>query len=228
MDANGLVINIAVGLWIGLVVNWLADRLPGYGQTQPVPVPDHPRRRWLGVFAAGLIFGAYLTRFMNNPANGSPTNPWILWLGFALFLLILVVDVEHRRVLNVVVYPMLLLGVALAFVRAEISPASALLGGLLGFGLFFLLFLLRPGGLGAGDVKLAALIGVLLGFPSVLVALVTAIGLGGVGALVLLLSHRIGLRGTMAYAPYLSIGAMIGLLYGPAIVTWYLERLGIS
>ena len=228
MDANGLVINIAVGLWIGLVVNWLADRLPGYGQTQPVPVPDHPRRRWLGVFAAGPIFGAYLTRFMNNPANGSLTNPWILWLGFALFLLILVVDVEHRRVLNVVVYPMLLLGVALAFVRAEISPASALLGGLLGFGLFFLLFLLRPGGLGAGDVKLAALIGVLVGFPSVLVALVTAIGLGGMGALVLLLSRRIGLRGTMAYAPYLSIGAMVGLLYGPAIVTWYLERLGIS
>jgi len=227
MGAYGLVINLAMGLLVGLAVDWLADWLPAYGQVRRPTAATRPRWRRLGLLGGGLLFGVYLHLFLSSPVSSTPVSLWMVWFSFALFLLILVVDVEHRRVLNVVVYPMLLVGVVLVFVRPELSLASALGGGLLGFGLFFLLFLLRPGGLGAGDVKLAALIGVLLGFPSVLVALFAAIGLGGASAIVLLLSRRVGLRGTMAYAPYLSVGAMIGLLYGPSLVAWYLQRLGI-
>ena len=158
---------------------------------------------------------------------GSPAHHWVLWLFFALFLLILVVDLEHRRVLNVVVYPMACVGLALALIRPDLSFASAVIGGLVGFASFLLLFLLRPGGLGAGDVKLAGLIGLLVGFPAVSVALIAAIGLGGLGAAFLLLFRRVGLRGTMAYAPYLSLGAMVALLYGPTIIAWYWGRFGI-
>ncbi len=56
------------------------------------------------------------------------------------------------------------------------------------------------------------------------VALIAAIGLGGVSAAFLLLLRRVGRRGTMAYAPYLSLGAMVALLYGPTIIAWYLGR----
>lgn len=224
MDNYGLAFNLLGGLLVGLGVNWLADWLPGYGRIQSPTLRVRNGWRWAGVFLTSLLFGGYLFVFRMHMLVGSSAYLWTLWIFFALFLLILVVDLEHRRVLNIVVYPMACVGLLLAFIRPEISFFSALIGGLVGFFAFFLLFRLRPGGLGAGDVKLAGLIGLLVGFPGVLVALVAGIGLGGIGAALLLLFRRVGRRGTIAYAPYLSVGAMIALLYGPRIIAWYLGR----
>ena len=224
MDNYGLAFNLLGGLLVGLGVNWLADWLPGYGRIQSPTLRVRNWWRWAGVLLTSLLFGGYLSVFRMHMLVGSSANLWMLWIFFALFLLILVVDLEHRRVLNIVVYPMACVGLLLAFIRPEISFFSALIGGLVGFFAFFLLFRLRPGGLGAGDVKLAGLIGLLVGFPGVLVALVAGIGLGGIGAALLLLFRRVGRRGTIAYAPYLSVGAMIALLYGPRIIAWYLGR----
>jgi len=227
MNIYGFVFNLLTGLAVGLGVNWLADWLPAYGSVgEAAPRVGH-WRRWGGVLILSALFGGYLSTLWARPGAGSLPNAWVLWSFFALFLLILVVDLEHRRVLNVVVYPMAGIGLVLTFVRQDIAFFNALIGGLIGFAIFFLFFLVRPGGLGAGDIKLAGLIGILVGFPSVLVALVAAIILGGLGAVFLLISRRIGLRGTMAYAPYLSLGAMLALIHGPAIVAWYLAHFGV-
>ncbi len=224
MDENGLVINLILGLVVGLSVNWLADWLPAHGRTDSSALPVRNGWRWGGVLVTALLFAGYLSAFGVDAPVGPGSYPWVQWMFFALFLLILVVDLEHRRVLNIVVYPMACVGLLLVFVRPELSLLRACLGGLFGFFAFFLLFRLRPGALGAGDVKLAGLIGLLLGFPGVLVALAAGIGLGGLGATFLLLFRRVGRRGTMAYAPYLSVGAMIALLYGPTIISWYVGR----
>lgn len=227
MTSFGLAVNIGLALIVGFGVNWLADWLPGVGRAETSPVSAAGWLRRGGVLLVSILFGTFLLMTELNSPDALPLFAWILWLCFALFLLILVVDLEHRRVLNVVVYPMSLVGLALVPLRTDLTFASALLGGVVGFGVFYLLFLLRPGGLGAGDVKLAGLIGLLVGFPGVLVSLVSAIALGGVGAAFLLLFHRVGRRGTMAYAPYLSIGAMVALIYGQTVVAWYLGRFGI-
>jgi len=229
MNEYGVVFNLVVGLVVGLGVNWLADRLPAYGRTDlpAQTVTASHWRRGAGVILASCLFGGYIFAFQSDPTGGSPVYDWLLWLFFAVFLLILVIDLEHRRVLNVVVYPMACVGLILAAIRPELSLSSAVIGGLVGFASFLLLFLLRPGGLGAGDVKLAGLVGLLVGFPGVSVALIVAIGLGGLGAAFLLVLRRVGLRGTMAYAPYLSLGAMVALLYGQTIIAWYLGRFGI-
>lgn len=227
MNVYGLFFNLLLGLVVGLGVNWLADRLPAYGRTA-LPAQTTPNRwRWAGVLLVSCLFAGYLLAFQPDPNSDTLAHHWLLWLFFALFLLILVVDLEHRRVLNVVVYPMAGVGLVLAMIRPELSLASAVIGGMVGFASFLLLFRLRPGGLGAGDVKLAGLIGLLVGFPGVSVALIVAVGLGGLGAAFLLLFRRVGLHGTMAYAPYLSLGAMVALLYGPTITAWYLGRFGI-
>jgi len=227
LNVYGFVFNLLAGLAVGLGVNWLADWLPAYGSGASTALRVRHWRRWGVVMIASVLFGGYLSMLWARPGASSLPNGWILWSFFALFLLILVVDLEHRRVLNVVVYPMACIGLVLTFARQDIAFSSALIGGLIGFAIFFLFFLVRPGGLGAGDIKLAGLIGILVGFPSVLVALVAAILLGGLGTVFLLLSRRIGLRGTMAYAPYLSFGAMLALIHGPAIVAWYLAHFGI-
>ncbi len=85
-------------------------------------------------------------------------------------------------------------------------------GGAAGLGLFLVLALIQRRGMGMGDVKLAGMIGLLLGYPEVLNALLLGILLGGIVAAGLLIARRVSRRGTIAYAPFLSAGAIVTLL----------------
>jgi leader peptidase (prepilin peptidase)/N-methyltransferase len=77
--------------------------------------------------------------------------------------------------------------------------------------------------MGMGDVKLACLIGLVTGFPLVVVALMLGIITGGVVAVALLLSKKKGRKDTVPYGTFLAIGPMITLLWGTDILTWYLR-----
>jgi leader peptidase (prepilin peptidase)/N-methyltransferase len=79
------------------------------------------------------------------------------------------------------------------------------------FAAFLVLALLVRGGLGMGDVKLAAAEGLLFGKVAV-EALFLGIVLGGVAAALLLVTRRAGRRATYAYGPYLVLGAVVAVL----------------
>jgi leader peptidase (prepilin peptidase)/N-methyltransferase len=85
-------------------------------------------------------------------------------------------------------------------------------GGVAGAGIMLAAFLILPG-FGFGDVKLGALIGLIVGFPAVLTALLAGMVLGGIGAAAMLLSGRAKMRSAIAYGPYLASGAILGLLW---------------
>jgi len=95
---------------------------------------------------------------------------------------------------------------------------AALLGGAVGLSPFLLVALVRPGSMGGGDVKLAALIGLTVGFPQVLWALTLGILAGGIAALLLVLTPRWGLKSHIPYAPFLCLGAMLTLVYDPLLL----------
>ncbi len=140
---------------------------------------------------------------------------------YILFLIvILVVDLEHHRILNRLVYP----GLALALLTAPFVPHHYLLellgGGLVGFGLLFLIVLAYPGGMGMGDVKLAAFIGLMVGFPGILVALFLSFMAGGTAAASLMLAGLKGRRDPIPFGPFLAMGGMVSMLYGDTILTW--------
>ena len=101
------------------------------------------------------------------------------------------------------------------FVPPGEDALTTLLGGAVGLSFFSLVALARQGDMGAGDVKLAALIGLMVGFPQVLWALSLGILAGGVVALFLLLTHLRELDSYMPYAPFLCLGAAITLVYNP-------------
>jgi prepilin signal peptidase PulO-like enzyme (type II secretory pathway) len=105
------------------------------------------------------------------------------------------------------------LALAASFVPGLPGPASALVGGLAGFGLFIALALLGRGAMGMGDVKLAGVIGLMLGYPAGLQALAVGILMGGLAAVGMLLARRVKRKSYIAYAPYLSLGALV-VLYG--------------
>ena len=80
--------------------------------------------------------------------------------------------------------------------------------------------------MGPGDVKLAFVVGMMTGFPWVLQALTIGIVFGGLAAALLLLTGTVKPRQYMPYAPYLVLGCIVTLLYGPGIASWYAGLLG--
>ena len=110
------------------------------------------------------------------------------------------------------VAPAAVVALLISFLPGGPTPVQALIGGALGFGVFFLLALIGRGAMGMGDVKLAGVIGLMTGYPLVVAALALGIVLGGVAAIVLLVTRRAGRKGTMAYAPYLALGTIVILM----------------
>jgi leader peptidase (prepilin peptidase)/N-methyltransferase len=158
-----------------------------------------------------------------------------LWIAFmigafvALMPAIAMIDARHRIIPNRIVYPSLLgfaAYIAIAWLAgAPVSPASAAIGFLVYGGALFLVALISPRGMGMGDVKLVALIGMVLGslgLPFVGVAAGAGILFGGVAAIVALFAGR-GRKGTIPFGPFLAAGAVVAAFWGPQIADAYLR-----
>lgn len=142
------------------------------------------------------------------------------WAWIALccifFILVAIIDIRRKQVLNIMVYPGMAAAIIRILVTPLLNPAAYFAGGLFGFGLFLLAAILRPGELGGGDVKLAALIGLVVGFPGVIWALGLGILAGGLvsAILILILKNK---KTIIPYAPFLSAGAIVALFYNPLL-----------
>jgi leader peptidase (prepilin peptidase)/N-methyltransferase len=143
----------------------------------------------------------------------------------AVLALILVTDVERRLILNVVTYPAILFAIAAGFFTPDMRGWSALAGGAVGFSFFLVAALVGSalfgsGALGGGDVKLAAFVGLITGFPLVIGALLLTIVTGAVVSLFLLVTRMRSLRDPIPYGPFLVIGGVVTLLWGYQIMDW--------
>ncbi|MEX2160321.1 MAG: A24 family peptidase [Anaerolineales bacterium] len=227
---------VTVGLAAGFLVNYLADVLPA---TRTLSRPEwwpptlRSLRRFLGTPRVALIFlalgvaGGLLWQF---PPQDFP----VVWLAVVLayFTLVTVVDIEHRVVMHPVsIAGGLLLG-AIGLARHGLT--DTLLGGAAGF--VFMLALYFAGdwmgrvlakmrkekwadtALGFGDVNLAGVIGLLMGWPGVIVALFLGMLLAALysGGLILLsvARGRYSAFSTIPYAPFLCLGAVLLVLAG--------------
>jgi prepilin signal peptidase PulO-like enzyme (type II secretory pathway) len=86
----------------------------------------------------------------------------------------------------------------------------------------FLFYLLSRGGMGAGVVKLSALLGAMLGFPLIISALAVGIAAGGILAGALLLLKLRGPSGAIPLGPMLLAGAASAMVTGTTVYDWYL------
>jgi leader peptidase (prepilin peptidase)/N-methyltransferase len=154
------------------------------------------------------------------------------WEGLAAALMglalvpVVVIDLEHRLIPDVVVLPAAAaaLGVAIAADPARWwVPVTAAAGA----GAFLLaLWVVHPRGMGRGDAKLAVLLGAVLG-ASVIPALLVAFAAGAALGIVLL--ARFGQRArkmAVPFGPFLAGGALLALWLGPTMLGWYADRLG--
>ncbi len=135
-----------------------------------------------------------------------------------VLFLILLVDLRQRRILNAVTLPATLLALAVGLINGRETFLIALLGALAGFVFFYLLYLAGRkfyghGALGFGDVKLAMLLGAILGLQYVWPALVLGLLLAGLTAVLLLLSGRAALRTSLPYGAFLAGAGIIVLVW---------------
>lgn len=157
------------------------------------------------------------------------TLPAYLWFGAVTTALILT-DLDHKRIPNRILYPGTLVGTILLAVGSSIDVrfgdfGRAVVGGLIYFSGLFLLALIARGGFGFGDVKLAFLLGLFTtfrGWEHLIVGVFLAFFIGGLVAILLLITRRKGRKDAVPFGPSLVVGGWIGIAFGLEIANWYL------
>ena len=142
----------------------------------------------------------------------------------ALFVPIFFIDLREGIIPDVIVFPGMALALGLALLEGRAIPA--LVGGGVGFGLLLAIYLLARGGMGLGDVKLVGLLGLINGWPLVLVALLLAFVSGGLLASVFLALRLKGRKAPIPFGPFLVGGSFVALLWGQGLLDIYLRLLG--
>ncbi|MCB9451240.1 MAG: prepilin peptidase [Anaerolineaceae bacterium] len=224
---------ISVALFGGLL-GWLLLRLSDYllrfaGADRPTTLPhpaglapaawvwlaahwqSAPENRRLGLEVVVEVASAVFVVWAWSVYGISQQTALIVG-GYGFFLLIALMDMKYRLVLNVLTYPAIALLLVGHFALNPRYFPNVVIGGLLAFSIFYLVARLKPGDVGGGDIKLAALIGFAFGFPHMLWALILGAGTGAVVALVMLVRQQSDNKAYIPYAPFLCLGALVALL----------------
>ncbi len=159
----------------------------------------------------------------------------VISLIYACWLtVIFVIDLENQLVLDKIIYPGMVLALALSFFWPGIEVislmpegalgrvVSSLTGGVFGLVVMALPFVIYRQGMGMGDIKLGALVGLMTGFPLVLIAVLLSWITGGLVAAILLALKIKKRKDPIPFATFLAASAMVTLLWGQVIWQWYL------
>jgi leader peptidase (prepilin peptidase)/N-methyltransferase len=200
------------GFALGWPIEWLIQRFPKGEGTAP-----SARRRWLVAAATAGLFAAIALRIGLHPQ----LVPALLLT--ALIVPASVIDLRLRIIPDAINLP----GAVLVYLTAVIAQpdrwAELLIGGAAAALFLGIAWLLYPAGMGLGDVKMVLMIGLALG-KYVGVALFAAFAISTVFSAGVLLSR--GLRGrktTFPFGPFLALGAVVAILWGPQLwAAWYI------
>ena len=140
---------------------------------------------------------------------------------FAVLITAALIDLKEGIIPDEIILTGILLGAPL------ILLSGVLINGLLGFtcaGLFFLLIAyLSRGGMGGGDIKLAALMGFYLGTPNIIAAVFISFITGGVASLILLAQKRKGMKDPLPFGPFLVLGGITASFGAETMINWYIN-----
>ena len=149
----------------------------------------------------------------------------------SIFICIFFIDLEHKIIPDRFQVILLVLGFLSIFFDDDFGWASHVIGGAVGFVLFFLVSygfekLCGREGLGGGDVKLASVAGLLLGWERLLFGLIAATIPAAI-IMIVLSKGKEGEDRQFPFAPFLTVGFTVSMLFGEQIIYWYLSLLGV-
>jgi leader peptidase (prepilin peptidase)/N-methyltransferase len=146
-------------------------------------------------------------------------------LLIAALIVIFFIDLEHYIIPNVVVLPVAVIGLGAMIAISPDRWLELLAAGLVSGVFFFAIVLIFPKGMGLGDAKMAMMLGFFLGW-SVVVALFAAFLLGALVGVALIVAGVKGRKSRLPFGPFLAVGAMLALFYGPTLLDKYLRLVG--
>ncbi|PID54157.1 MAG: prepilin peptidase [Micrococcales bacterium] len=207
------------------VLSWLLLRGRCRACAQPIS-PRYP------LVEAGTAAAFGLTAWWWGLSWELPAFLYLAAVAVALAL----IDIDVKRLPDAIVLPSylacaLLLALAAAGTGEPARLIRAGLGGLAGYGLLFAIRVVKPAGMGLGDVKLMGVLGLYLGYlgwSQFVVGFFAAFLVGGVAGVFLLLFTTAGRKARIPFGPYLLLGAYLGLLVGSPVAQWYLALTGLS
>lgn len=167
--------------------------------------------------AAGLIFLFLYWHF------GLTLKFWIYLVLTSVLLIIFVYDLKYGQILDEVAVPAMIFSF-FAGLYLKLGFWNLILAAVLGAGFFGLQYLVSAGRwVGDGDIRLGALMGLMLGWKYLLVALFLAYLIGAGVSLVLLALKKKAMSSEIPFGPFLAAGTFIALIYGRQILAWYLN-----
>jgi leader peptidase (prepilin peptidase)/N-methyltransferase len=220
------------------VLSWLLLR----GKCRDCATPISPRYPLVelgtGVFfiAVSLVFGPAILVAPDIRGSVGGLLVLVAFLYFAAITVALaLIDIDVHKLPNAIVLPAYAVGAVLmtvasivlgdysALLRAGIALAALFLA-------YFLMAFIYPAGMGLGDVKLAGVLGLYLGWVGWGAVIVGAFGafiLGGVYAFVLILGKRANRKSGIPFGPWMLVGAWLGIGIGNEAFAGYLSIFGL-
>ncbi len=207
------------------LISWLALR----GRCRDCSEPISPRYPLVEALT-GAFFGS--AAWFAGLSWTLPAMLYLVAIGVALAL----IDLDVHRLPDAIVLPSYLVGLLLLGLAAW-NPGGAadwwaliraLIGGAAMLAVYLVLVLIYPTGMGLGDVKLAGVLGLYLGFfgwGSLLSGFFAPFLLGGLFAIGLLVAGRVGRKSGIPFGPWMVLGAFVGIFAGRQIGEWYLSLL---
>ncbi|PPL20053.1 prepilin peptidase [Microterricola pindariensis] len=154
----------------------------------------------------------------------------------AITVSLALIDLDHQLLPNSIVLPSYLVaGLLLAESAALTGGYRALLGAAIGgaalFAFYFVLALIAPRGMGMGDVKLAGVLGLYLGYLGWGALIVGGFGaflIGGLFGVVLIVLRKAGRKSGIPFGPWMLLAAWLGIFFGENLWAGYLSLFGLA
>jgi leader peptidase (prepilin peptidase)/N-methyltransferase len=226
MKAAVAVLCAVLGIPGGVLANLLVERIPEKRRLRPLP----PARTLAATRLQVLVIVATVALFAGTALRFGAD--WVVpaYLVFFLCLVsISVIDSQRQIIPNYIVYPTIFISIPLlafaALVQGEWDRfGHAMLGATLAWLALFVIHMISPGGMGFGDVRLAFVLGLFLGWIG-LSHVVTGMFLGVVlisvvGILLALLRLK-SLQEHIAFGPFLAVGSTLAVFAGGPIIRWW-------
>lgn len=221
------------------VISWLLLRGRCRSCREPIAV-IYP----LVELTTGLLFAAATLFFLPTLYQPGDSLEFLgqisilisLWWFAGASVALTMIDLQTHRLPNAIVYPTIIIAAVSAGIAAiamndvELFARAMAAGGLL-FGFYFALALMWKGGMGLGDVKLAAAIGIYLGifgWGQLVVGAFAAFVLGGIASVFLIARGAAGRKTGIPFGPWMLSGAWVGLFFGEWIAITYLRFVGVN
>lgn len=172
---------------------------------------------------------------LNSFGYGSPWVLLVYFLFVSTLIVIFFIDLDHQIIPNSITFPGMPLALILGstilpdpFMRADLlGLRDSAIGFLAGGGFFYLIAIsgraiLKKDAMGGGDIKMMAMVGGLLGWKGVILTTFMGSLLGSIIGVSLILMKGREWGSKIPFGPYLALGALVSMLWGEDILTWYL------